>query len=116
MIDKPMKILHITTFSHWSQFEGRSCYESSTFNTDGFIHNCTKDQLLGVIGRHFASHRVLMLLVIDTSQLINPLRMEESYPGDWYPHIYGCLNKDAILNIIPMEADSFGSFTMPDNL
>ncbi|MBL75407.1 MAG: hypothetical protein CL763_00525 [Chloroflexi bacterium] len=116
MIYKPNKILHVTTFQHWSQFKNYPFYESDSLQNEGFIHNCTKEQLLGVIGRHFASHQILMLLEIDTSKLVNPLRMEESYPGDWYPHLYGSLNKDAITKIIPMEADSFGSFTMPDNL
>lgn len=116
MNSKPLKILHVTTSKIWNHFQTLPFYETDSLKQEGFIHNCTKEQLLNVIGRHFSSHQVLLLLEIDTEKLINPLVMEESYPNDWYPHLYGRLNKDAITKIIPIEADSFGSFAMPDNL
>jgi len=116
MNSKPQKILHVTTSKIWNQFQSLPFYETESLKNEGFIHNCTKGQLLNVIGRHFSSHQSLILLEIETAMLESPLLMEESYPNDWYPHIYGRLNKDAIIRVIPIEADSFGSFILPDNL
>lgn len=40
-----------------------------------------------------------MLLEIDSARLGAPVRFEEGEPGEDFPHLYGELNTDAVVNV-----------------
>ena len=58
----------------------------------------------------------IVLLVIDPTKLTSELRVEESRPGDWYPHVYGPIDRIAVVSVFPIEAGSTGAFILPDGL
>ena len=107
-------IIHVATPDDWLRDRHALFYEPDSLESEVFIHCCRRDQLRGVLGRHFAGHRALVLLVIDPRQLTSPLRVEESRPGDYYPYVYGPIDRVAVVSVFPIEADSTGSFTLPD--
>ncbi len=109
-------IIHVATPDAWLRDRHALFYEPDSLESESFIHSCRSDQLRGVLGRHFAGHRALVLLVIDPTQLTSELRVEESRPGDWYPHVYGPIDRIAVVGVFPIEVDSTGAFILPDGL
>lgn len=90
-------IYHITTKSWWIKFEGLDYYESPTFNEETFIHLSTTDQVSGVLERYYAGQTDLLKLHIDTEKLSAELKYELATNHEYFPHLYGRLNKSAIL-------------------
>ncbi len=55
-----------------------------------------------------------MLLVIDPTRLEAELVYEDLYEsGIIFPHIYGPLNLDAVVNVLPFPARPDGTFELP---
>src|SRR5947208_199916 len=79
-----------------------------------FIH-CTDgaDNLAATGNRYYASDpRDFVFLVIDKSRVEAPVRYED--PGQIYPHIYGPLNRSAIVEVGSFRRDEAGRFLPPD--
>ena len=108
-------ILHVTTPEAWRRGASTPYYEAESLASEGFIHNCRPDQLRGVLGRHFAGHRALVLLVIDAALLTSEVREEESH-GETFPHVYGPIDRAAVVSVLPIETDSTGRFTLPGDI
>ena len=60
----------------------------------------------------------LMLLLVDTTKLTSPRKIEQSLSGSGvaYPHIYGPINLDAVSEIIPIAQDNDGNYIEPPQL
>lgn len=108
-------ILHVTTPEAWRRGVDTPYYETESLATEGFVHNCRPDQLRSVLGRHFAGHRALVLLVLDPSLLTSEVREEESH-GETFPHVYGPIDRAAVVGVLPIEADSTGRFLLPEGI
>lgn len=93
-------IYHIATATDWEAHLNRNVYSPSAFEKEGFIHNCELRQLNGVLERYFQGRSDLLLLCISEEKLTSPLKYEAATNGDMFPHIYGEINKDAIIKVI----------------
>ena len=103
-------ILHITTRPEWDAALAEGAYRADTLASEGFIHASTREQVLGVADARFRGRPALVLLVIDPDRLQPELRWEESEPGlPPFPHLYGPLNTDAVVDVVafPEGADGF---------
>ena len=91
--------------SYWEQWEGRDHYLPRDYEQEGFIHATKGDDLLGkVADRVYATYEgELLVLVIDEARSSSPVKYEQAKDGLLYPHIYGPLNKDAIVDVKSME-------------
>ncbi len=92
------EILHITTSDEWDLASARGSHTAHSLYTDGFIHCSTREQLSATLERHFKGKRDLVVLTIDPTKLQPPLRWEPAH-GVLYPHIFGPINLDAIINV-----------------
>lgn len=108
-------IVHITPREDWEKAQLSGSYEGDTLESDGFIHFCLPSQLLDVAEHFYKGQNGLVLLLVDTERVRSPLRYEPS-DGDHFPHLYGPLNMDAVLQIIEFNPNDDGSFSMPDRL
>ena len=55
-----------------------------------------------------------MLLVIDTDKLMEPIVYENLEGGQQlFPHIYGELNCDAVVEVLEFEPQADGCFILP---
>src|SRR5687768_12035626 len=99
-----MIIYHIATTEDWKLANLNGWYEASSLTSEGFIHCSTKEQVKGVLERYFNERTDLLKLVIDTSKLQAPLKFELA-PSiqEEFPHIYGLLNLDAVIGVLPPE-------------
>ncbi|MFD2371522.1 DUF952 domain-containing protein [Brevibacillus sp. GCM10020057] len=90
---------------YWQQWEGRDHYLPRDYEQEGFIHATKGDELLGkVADRVYAAYEgELFALVVDEDKSASPIKYEQAKDGLFYPHIYGPLNRDAIVDIRQMQ-------------
>jgi uncharacterized protein (DUF952 family) len=90
-------IYHITTTDIWTPQLELDSYAAPSLTTEGFIHLSTESQVAGVLERYYAGVTDIIKLHIDESKLTAELRYEEATGGELFPHVYGRINKDAIV-------------------
>ncbi|CAN5370633.1 DUF952 domain-containing protein [soil metagenome] len=91
-----MLIYHIVLPDAWAAFDG-DLYEAASLADEGFIHCSFAGQLDGVIGRYYSGADRIVVLEIDPEKLTSKLINEPSTNDEVYPHIYGPINRDAIV-------------------
>ena len=102
-------ILHLTTLESWQASQASGEYEAPSLTTEGFIHcSADEDQALRVAARLYAAQPGLVVLDVDTDRLTAEVRREPSRSGEIYPHIYGRINRDAVVRIRPLTVDAEG--------
>ncbi|MGQ9927271.1 MAG: DUF952 domain-containing protein [Chloroflexaceae bacterium] len=106
-------IYHITRNAAWTAARAAGSYAADSLATEGFIHFSTRDQVLRVANTLFHGQTGLVLLVVDPARLSAPLRYEEAHPGEYFPHLYGPLNLDAVVAMYPFSPQPDGSFHWP---
>ena len=102
-------IYHLTVKDTWESARPTGEYEAPSLAEEGFIH-CSKDiaQLLRVAARLYPGQDNLMVLDVDLDKLAVPLKNEPSRSGEIYPHIYGKLNADAVVQERGLKVDADG--------
>ena len=91
--------LHLTPEDVWNRQADDETYVPEAFAADGFIH-CTDGEtnLLKVGSQYYvADRRPYLVLDIALDRVTAPVRYED--PGHIYPHIFGPLNRDAVVNV-----------------
>ncbi len=106
-------ILHITTASQWQEAQAVRCYRGDTLDSQGFIHTSEPRQVVGVADAIFRGRTDLVLLVIDPERVQAPIRYDAAPNGDRFPHIYGPLNLDAVIGVLPFPPRPDGTFALP---
>jgi uncharacterized protein (DUF952 family) len=97
-------IYHISTNNDWKQAQQDGYYSHPSLEKEGFIHCSEERQVSGVLDRYFQGQSNLCKLVIDASKLAHSLRYDWSASTeDSFPHIYGPINLDAIIDVIPLR-------------
>jgi uncharacterized protein (DUF952 family) len=92
-------IYHIVPASVWANYETELTYEAESLRTEGFIHLSTKEQVPGVLERYYQNVPDLLLLHVNPMQLLHELIYEVSTNNERFPHLYGPLNKDAVMTV-----------------
>ena len=90
---------HVVSAADWARADGQPAYEAASLSTEGFIHLATAPQVAGVLGRYYAGVPDLMLLHVDTDRLTAELRYEPATDNALFPHLYGPLNRDAVIGV-----------------
>ena len=103
----PERIFHIATAADWRRALGSGTYTTSTvgrtLDEEGFIPTSRRDQLPGVFERYYAGLREdLVLLTIDPARLESELRIDP-VGDDTYPHVYGPINRGAVVDVAPLN-------------
>lgn len=108
-------IFHIAKRQSWDQGRAAGSYQPELFASEGFIHCSTADQIIAVANNRFRGDSGLVLLAIDTTRVTHAIRYENLEGGtQLFPHIYGELDPDAVVNVYDFPPGVDGYFTMPD--
>jgi uncharacterized protein (DUF952 family) len=94
---------HGTARAHFESLPPDEPYLPRDFERDGFIH-CTDgaDRLIEVLNQFYASEEGdWIALVIETDRLTSELRYDD--PERLFPHIYGPVNREAIVEVLPLR-------------
>lgn len=102
-------IYHMTTPRAW-QLSGSDVYRAASLDTEGFIHCSNADQVAGAANRFYSNEPELLVLCLDAARLQSPLRDEAAATGELFPHIYGPINRDAILEVRRLERGTDGQW------
>ncbi len=102
-------IYHIVHPEWWEIFANKDYYESETLSEEKFIHLSTLEQVNGTLANFFKGSKRLFILHIDASKLNSNLVYEDLFDlGIAFPHLYGRLNKDAVVEVQELLADKDG--------
>lgn len=111
MNQQPTIIFHFTRKFKWDLAQLVGFYTVESLDSEGFIHCSKEEQIIGAANRFAAKQLDLVLLVIDTQQLKSPLRFENTTGGtELFPHLYGRLNLEAVIDILPFSPNEEGIF------
>ena len=108
-------ILHITLRSHWQTAQQEGAYRADSLGTEGFIHCSTPAQVVSTANAYYHGQSGLVLLCIETDLVESEIRYEAAH-GEYFPHLYGSLNLDAVTEVIDFKPDADGNFTLPIEL
>lgn len=110
-------ILHLAFADQWEAAQQAGSYRWSTRGKsldDGaaFIHCSHPDQVAMVANSFYTDvTEPLCLLVIDTALLVSALCDEDlDAVGISFPHLYGPLNLDAVVEVRPYERSADGRY------
>jgi|GEM_PF-262903 len=111
------RLVHLAERDRWEVARSTGTYLPEAFSADGFIHLSGVHQVLTPANRFYRGRRDLVALVIDAHFLGEALVWE---PGtgavEYFPHLYGALDVDAVITEIPFLPSADGSFLLPEAL
>ena len=110
-----MALWHILSRGEWEAAREAGEYRPESLRTEGFIHLSEDKQWLRVANARYAGQTDLVLLSIRADRLKSPVHTEPA-DGDAYPHLYGPLNLDAVVDVFPLPCSPDGRIELPEAL
>lgn len=107
---------HGTPAAYFDTLDPAAPYVPTDFESDGFIH-CTDGErrLADTLSAYYSdSPGDLLVLYIDKDRVDAPIKYEDHERV--FPHIYGSLNRDAIVAVRPIGRMEDGRFWAPMRL
>ncbi len=114
------RVFHICSREAAQQAMAQDHYRAPSLASEGFIHLSQGHQVRRVIAAFYSGVPDLVVLVVDPVRLHSPLRFEAAAPmlgatddghtpaAGLFPHLYGPLNTDAVVQIIDAAAFDCG--------
>jgi uncharacterized protein (DUF952 family) len=107
------RIYHLVTPSIW-HVAGTGPYRAESLATEGFIHCSNEDQVARVANLFYANCTELFVLCVDADRMSHELRDEEAANGECFPHVYGPIERHAIVDVRPLKRDTAGRWVFHD--
>ena len=101
---------HLTPAEWWAAADPDVPLTAPSLAAEGFIH-CTTgpDELVATANRHYRDDpRSFVVLTIDLDGITSEVRVDD--PRMIYPHIFGPIDRAAILGTQPISRDADGTF------
>lgn len=105
-------LFHITTQDDWKKYKNDGNYEPESLDSQGFIHCSSGHQVEDTANDKFSGKDEILLLVIDVAMLREQVKYEEDETGEKFPHIYGPLSVNAVIDKIDIAAEDSGKFNI----
>ncbi len=109
----PPLTYHLVPRAEWQAADPTQPYQPVAFKQDRFVH-CTDgaDEVAATANRYFSAlDGELLALVLDLAWVRSPVRYED--PRRIYPHVYGPIERSAIVDVLVMSRDTTGGFLSP---
>jgi len=109
-------IYHLTFKKNRNLFKNTQPYRTSSLDTEGFIHCSPKDKVRSSAVKFFNKEKEILLIYIDQSKVSSEIIWEDSNNDNFlFPHIYGELNLEAVVEIFEVVKDEHGIFIFPED-
>jgi len=114
MCHRSAVLLHLCSTDDWSSAKFRGELRPESLASAGFVHLSAPDQVHLPANRLYRGRDDLVLLHIDPALLGAPIRWEPGAAADphsmLFPHLYGALPIDAVINVTSYRPDAGGIF------
>ena len=107
------RIFHLVTPQAWKN-SGDGPYRADSLASESFIHCSNRDQVVRIANLFFVSQADLLVLTIEVERLTSPIRDEDPGTGELFPHVYGPIDRNAIVEVHPLERGLDGLWVWPD--
>jgi uncharacterized protein (DUF952 family) len=107
---------HLVSQEYFDALDAHADYVPHDFARDGFIH-CTDDadEMARTANRYYKTNAGMhYYLYIDKTRVRAAIRYDDA--ARLYPHIYGALNRDAIVAVRAARRAADGTFLLPESL
>ncbi len=108
---------HVTSSVAWLEALAAGLSSAPSLEAQGFIHcsEISADQLLVVANHFYAGQSGLVLLLIEMQRLTSEVRYEEfETSGNFFPHVHGPINLDAVVPVLPFPPQPDGPVQLPE--
>lgn len=105
-------LLHICDRTDWQAARAAGEYRPASLAQEGFIHCSTSEQVAATANRFYHGRQGLALLLIDQSRLQAEVRWEAA-DGSLFPHVYGPLPLEAVVDVRDFAPGADGVFSPP---
>ena len=105
-------IFHICSKEDWEAAQELGVYAADSLESEGFIHCSEEGQVARVANSFYKDIEGLVLLHISNDNVEAKIRWEE-VGGEAFPHIYGSINLDAVVEVKTFETGEDGIFVYP---
>ena len=104
-------IIHCMRKTTWQERKDKECLGKRNIEADGFIHCSTVEYFWRVAPNFSDIKEEPVLVCIDESKLKSEVRYEDGDNcGRAYPHVYGLINREAIIDVLPFLRNEDGTY------
>jgi uncharacterized protein (DUF952 family) len=101
---------HLTPRAWWDAADPEAPLRSASLASEGFIH-CTDGaaEMVATANRHYAAAPGdFVILTVDLDRVTSAWRVDD--PGRIYPHIFGPIDRAAIVAVVDAPRSADGTF------
>jgi len=101
---------HLTPLAWWDAAPADEPVSAPSLASEGFIH-CTDGagEMVATANRHYRDDpRPFVILSVDLDRVGSPWRIDD--PGGIYPHVFGPIDRAAIVAVVPAPRAGDGRF------
>jgi uncharacterized protein (DUF952 family) len=102
-------IYHLVPRAAW-EANPTAPYRAASLADEGFIHCSHADQVVWAANRFQRDAVELLVLAIDPARLTSPVRFEDAGGGRLFPHVYGPIDRAAVVAATPLTKDAGGAW------
>jgi len=106
------RIYHLVLRSTWLANPALE-YRTDSLATEGFIHCSQVHQVAESANRFYANAVDLLVLEVEPAGLTSSLKYEAAGSGELFPHVYGPINRQAVVAVHAMKRDGNGKWVFP---
>lgn len=81
-------------------------------DADGFFHLSTDEQVFDTARLHYGQHETLVACGVDPATLGEDLKWEPSRGGQLFPHYYGYVPTEAVVQLVHLAQAKDGGFNV----
>jgi uncharacterized protein (DUF952 family) len=100
------RIFHLLQPDEWHGND--PAYRAPTLAVEGFAHCSNAEQVEPVANLFYPAVKELTALEIETDRLSSPVRDEDAGTGELFPHVYGPIDRAAVVAVHPLTRAADG--------
>ncbi len=107
---------HLCAYEHWIEHARSRSYVPEQFARDGFIHCTNEATRLIEIANHYYRNDPRPYVALKINLNAVPARAVYEDSANEFPHIYGDLPVESVINVLPVERGEGGTFKRLEGL
>lgn len=116
MISQSTVVFHMVPKTTWDALPFGSAYYAETLCSEGFVHCTAEPVMLEVVANRFyrSEKGDWLILTVDLEQIGAEVRWEAA-DGHLFPHIYGPIERCAVVRVVAFPRRQDGTYSLPED-